>query len=59
MVKIIGVVTTRASGFGGGMPLFIARGKEELQALAHMLEKTLNAAAHQIDEDSFLIVYRG
>lgn len=58
MVKIMAVVTMRESGYGGGTPLFVARDKEELQKLAHSLEKILNAAAHQLNEDSFLIVYR-
>ncbi|CAM3776907.1 hypothetical protein COLU111180_07865 [Cohnella lubricantis] len=52
------VVTTRESGFAGGTPVFLARDKEELQALSHSLEKILNAAAHQLNEDSFLLVYR-
>ncbi|WP_027093671.1 capping complex subunit for YIEGIA [Cohnella thermotolerans] len=59
MVKIMAVVTTEKESVGGGAPLFYARDKEEMQELAHLLEKLLNAAAHQLNEHSFLIVYRG
>lgn len=58
MVKIMAVVTTRRDGFGGATPLFFARDREQLQTLAHLLEKLLNAAAQELDKDSFLIVYR-
>lgn len=57
--KIIAIVTTKAENVkGGGMPIFIRQTKEELQDASKNLEKILDAAAHELDESTMLIVAR-
>ncbi|QJD82402.1 capping complex subunit for YIEGIA [Cohnella herbarum] len=58
MAKIVGVVTTNRQKVGGGSPIFFANDREELQKIAHLLEKIMDCAAHLIDEDLFIIVKR-
>lgn len=58
MAKIVSVVTTDRNKVGGGAPIFYAEDREELQRIAHLLEKIMDCAAHSIDKDLFLIVDR-
>ncbi len=58
MARIVGVVTTKPDRAGGGAAIFYAKDREELQRVAHLLEKILDCAAHTIDEDLFIIVER-
>ncbi|KIL34851.1 hypothetical protein SD71_17780 [Cohnella kolymensis] len=58
MAKIVGVVTTDRNGVAGGAPIFFAKSREDLEKVAHMLEKVLDCGAHQVHEDLFIIVDR-
>jgi hypothetical protein len=52
------VVTTDRENVGGGAPIFYAANREQLQTIAHLLEKILDSAAHEMNEDLFIIVDR-
>ncbi len=57
--NIIAIVTTKVESIrGGGAPVFIRETREELQAASKNLEKILDAAAHELDESTMLIVTR-
>ncbi|MFD0670443.1 hypothetical protein [Cohnella sp. GCM10027633] len=58
MANIIGIVTTDKDSVGGGAPIFVAGSREDLQHMAHLLEKVLDCAAHEVHEDLFIIVNR-
>ncbi|MFC4599097.1 capping complex subunit for YIEGIA [Cohnella hongkongensis] len=58
MAKIVSVVATKREEVGGGAPIFYAKDREQLQKVAHLLEKVLDCAAHTISEDLFIIVER-
>lgn len=58
MVRIAGVITTDRNSVGGGSPIFYARDREDLQKVAHLLEKVLDCMAHEVHEDLFIIVDR-
>jgi diaminopimelate decarboxylase len=58
MAKIVGVVATRDVDVGGGAPIFYAKDREQLQSIAHLLEKLLDSAAHEVNKDLFIIVNR-
>ncbi|WP_372629098.1 hypothetical protein [Cohnella sp.] len=58
MARIVGIVTTRREEVGGGAPILYAEDREQLQKVAHLLEKILDCAAHTINEDLFIIVER-
>ena len=58
MVKIISVVTTKENNIGGGAPIFYTNNREELQEVAHLLEKVMDCAAHEVNEDLYIIVDR-
>lgn len=56
MAKIAGVVTTNQNSVAGGAPIFYVKDREDLQKLAHLLEKLLDCGAHQLHEDLFVLV---
>ena len=57
--SIIAVVTTKQENVkGGGAPFFITKDKAALQAVSTSLEKIMDASAHEIDEDTMIIVAR-
>jgi len=58
MARIVGIVASNRDQAGGGAPIFYARDKEHLQAVAHLLEKVLDCAAHSVGDDLFIIVDR-
>ena len=58
MAKIASIVTTERDKVGGGSPIFYAEDREQLQKVAHLLEKVLDCAAHEVDEHLFIIVDR-
>jgi carbamate kinase len=54
---IIAIITTKQENLsGGGVPVFITKSKEALQKVSGTLEKTLDASAHEVDEDTMIIV---
>ncbi|WP_438312953.1 capping complex subunit for YIEGIA [Sporosarcina sp. FA9] len=57
--EIVAVVTiTPEKVQGGGAPVFIAKDHQELQVISLTLEKIMDAAAHEIDVDTLIIVAR-
>jgi uncharacterized membrane protein YqiK len=58
LAKIAGVITTDRKSVGGGSPIFYATDREDLQKVAHLLEKLLDCAAHEVNEDLFILVDR-
>ncbi|MCD9021224.1 capping complex subunit for YIEGIA [Cohnella silvisoli] len=58
MAKIVGIITTDHGSVGGGSPIFYARDRDDLQKVAHLLEKVLDCAAHEVHEDLFIVVDR-
>jgi hypothetical protein len=56
MGNIVGVITTNKGAVGGGAPIFITENREQLQLIAHLLEKVLDCAAHEVHKDLFIIV---
>lgn len=58
MAKIVGVITTDEKSIGGGAPIFFTKNREDLQKVAHLLEKVLDCAAHEVNKELFIIVDR-
>ncbi|MFC4302766.1 capping complex subunit for YIEGIA [Cohnella boryungensis] len=58
MARIVGIVTTKRDSAGGGAPIFYAEDRAQLEAVAHLLEKVLDCAAHALNEDLFIVVDR-
>ncbi|WP_210470534.1 hypothetical protein [Sporosarcina sp. 6E9] len=56
---IVAVITTKQGNIqGGGAPFFITSDRDTLQKVSMTLEKVLDASAHEIDEDTLVIVAR-
>lgn len=54
---IVAVVTTnKAYTHGGGAPIFVANDFEELQNTAMTLEKILDAATHEVNDSTLILV---
>jgi hypothetical protein len=58
LAKIAGVITTDHKNVGGGSPIFYVGDREDLQKVAHLLEKILDCAVHEVNEDLFILVDR-
>lgn len=56
MAKIVAIVVQSASKAAGGSPIFIAANDEEQRRLAFTLEKILDATAHDLQNDTFILV---
>lgn len=57
--KIIAIVTTKQENIkGGGVPVFVTESKDNLQNVSNDLEKIMDASAHEIDENTMIIVAR-
>ncbi|MFJ7935951.1 capping complex subunit for YIEGIA [Sporosarcina sp. NPDC096371] len=57
--EIVAVVTMKPETIqGGGVPVFIAENKKHLQKTSLLLEKIMDAAAHEIEEETIIIVAR-
>lgn len=56
-VTMIAIITTKQEKLkGGGVPIFITENEEALQKTSASLEKILDASAHEIDENTMIIV---
>ncbi len=56
---IVAVITMKPETIqGGGAPVFIADNKKHLQKISMTLEKIMDASAHEIEEDTMIIVAR-
>jgi hypothetical protein len=55
--KIIAIITTKPENVqAGGAPVFLAKDAAGLQKTSSTLEKTLDASAHEVDQDTLIIV---
>lgn len=56
---IVAVITTKPENMaGGGAPLFIVDNPDALQKTSMTLEKIMDAAAHEINKETIIIVAR-
>lgn len=56
MGHIVAIVTTHEASVAGGAPIFIAKGLEELNRKAFLLEKILDASAHDLGDGNMILV---
>lgn len=56
MAKIVAVVSVHAGRVGGGAPLFIAADERQLQETSFLLEKILDASAHDLKNGTIILV---
>ncbi|WP_062107012.1 capping complex subunit for YIEGIA [Bacillus niameyensis] len=56
---IIAIVTTKAGHIqGGGSPVFIVDNNETAQKMGKRLERIMDSSAHELDENTIIIVSR-
>lgn len=58
MAKIVALVTLKREEVAGGAPIFIVQDRTELEHIAHLLEKLLDCAAHELSDSLFMLVDR-
>jgi hypothetical protein len=56
MAKIVAVVSLRAESVGGGAPIFIAENENKLEETSFLLEKILDASAHDLKNGTIILV---
>lgn len=57
--EIVAVITKKPEMLqGGGAPVFIVNDEKELQKISMTLEKIMDASAHEIDNNTLVIVAR-
>ncbi|MNY79719.1 hypothetical protein D3C86_2204780 [compost metagenome] len=56
MAQIMAIVTIEKDRVGGGAPIFVVDQEEELQRLSFLLEKTLDANAHDLKNGTMILV---
>lgn len=56
MSKIVAVITVNKEQIAGGAPIFIASSREEQEQLAFMLEKIMDANAHDLKNGLMIII---
>lgn len=55
--EIVAVITIKPEKVqAGGAPVFIVKDNKELQTVAMTLEKVMDAATHEIDADTLVII---
>ena len=59
MARIVAVVVSDPSKAAGGVPIFIAKDTDEQKSLAFLLEKILDAMAHDLKNGTMILVDRG
>ncbi|SDC39838.1 hypothetical protein SAMN02799630_00448 [Paenibacillus sp. UNCCL117] len=59
MGKIRAIVTIHKEQVAGGAPIFIVDNEQERQQTAFRLEKILDAAAHDLQNGTMIIVQHG
>lgn len=55
-VSIIAIITTEKEKISGGAPIFISTDREEMQEISTKLESIMDAAAHEINLETIIIV---
>lgn len=56
MGKIVAIVVPEHERVGGGAPIFIEPDNAKREATAFLLEKILDAVAHDLKDGSFVLV---
>ncbi|MCR2803032.1 capping complex subunit for YIEGIA [Paenibacillus soyae] len=56
MAKIVAVVSLKTEEVRGGAPIFIAPDQKNLEEIAFLLEKILDASAHDLKNGTFILV---
>ncbi|NBD22602.1 capping complex subunit for YIEGIA [Paenibacillus glycinis] len=56
MAKIVAIVTSDQDRVGGGAPIFVEPDKEKRESTAFLLEKILDAIAHDMKDGNFILV---
>ncbi|MFC4808473.1 capping complex subunit for YIEGIA [Paenibacillus sp. GCM10023250] len=56
MAKIVAIVTDSRDRVGGGAPIFVESDKAKRESTAFLLEKILDAIAHDMKDGNFLLV---
>lgn len=56
MAKIVAIVTMRKDEVAGGAPIFIEPDISKRESTAFLLEKILDATAHDLKNGSFILV---
>ncbi|MBD2869638.1 capping complex subunit for YIEGIA [Paenibacillus arenilitoris] len=58
MAEIVAVVSLRADAVGGGAPIFIVPDEQKLEETSFLLEKILDASAHNLKNGTIILVDR-
>jgi hypothetical protein len=58
MAKIVAIVTVERESVGGGAPIFVEPDINKRESTAFLLEKILDASAHDLKNGSFILVDR-
>lgn len=53
---ILAVVTSDPSAVTGGAPIFIGRDDKQCESIARSLSRIMDAMAHYLDNDTYIIV---
>ncbi|WP_419873767.1 capping complex subunit for YIEGIA [Candidatus Pristimantibacillus sp. PTI5] len=56
MAKIVAVVSMKPDAVGGGAPIFLAENADKLEETAFLLEKILDASAHDLKNGTIILV---
>jgi hypothetical protein len=56
MANIVAVVSIKLESVGGGSPIFIEENLEKLQETSFLLEKILDASAHDLKNGTIILV---
>lgn len=56
MAEIVAVVSIHGDEVRGGAPIFIAPNDEKLEEIAFLLEKILDASAHDLKNGTIILV---
>lgn len=58
MAKIVAVVSIHPDEVAGGAPIFFAKNENKLEEISFMLEKMLDASAHDLKNGTIILVDR-
>lgn len=56
MAKIVAVVSMKPDAVGGGAPIFLVENADKLEETAFLLEKILDASAHDLKNGTIILV---
>ncbi|QHT60519.1 hypothetical protein GXP70_11625 [Paenibacillus lycopersici] len=56
MAKIVAIVTDAHDRVGGGAPIFVEPDKVKRESTAFLLEKILDAIAHDLKDGNYILV---